>query len=593
MLLRLLTTTDLHGHLVAYDYIKGRSTQGGSLAGVARLIKEARAEAEADDTPVLLLDNGDTFQGTPLATHLAEQEVTPDHPIVASLNHLRYDALGVGNHDLDHGMPYLRAVAEALDMPLVCSNLVSPRVAPLASYALLSVEMPQGAPAPLTVGVMSVLPENTQLWQGHHLDPGASLEKPAETVARVASDLKQSGADIVVVLAHMGVGHKDGANNDTRAAQGILESAHIDALILGHTHRRLPSADYASRAGVDLDKCTVGGVPAVMAGHAGSDLGVLDLGLEHTAPDGWKVTSHHSALRPNGPAIKPDPAIRGFAQTAHAQVVNHLDAHVATSAQSMHSYFSLVSPAPTQNLVAQSKRALVADALAGTSLGHLPVLATAPAHGAGGRDGLSNYTCIPNGPVLRRHIAGLNPFANQTVGIRTTGTEMRNWLEHSALIFSQLTAKNKRQTLTNPDVPAFQFDTIFGLTYLIDPTAPAGHRIRNFRHEGTPVEPDQEFILATSYFRARGGGGYSAAATDKIVIGFEQPLNDSMINLLTSNAPVLKEYTPPWRFAPHLGVEATFLSHPQAVACLEDIAHLHPTPLGETSDGFIQIGITL
>lgn len=593
MFLRLLTTTDLHGHLVAYDYIKGQPTQGGSLAGVARLIKDARTEAEAAQTPVLLLDNGDTFQGTPLATHLAEQEVTPDHPIVASLNHLRYDALGVGNHDLDHGMPYLRAVADALDMPLVCSNLVSPRVAPLAGYALLPVKMPQDAPAPLMVGVMSVLPENTALWQGHHLDPDARLEKPAETVARVASDLRQAGADIVVVLAHMGVGHKDGTNNDMKAAQGILASAQIDALILGHTHRRLPSPDYATRAGVDLDKGTVGGVPAIMAGHAGSDLGVLDLRLEHSSQDGWKVTGHHSTLRPNGPALKPDPAILGFAQTAHAQVVSHLDAQVATSAQAMYSYFSLVSPAPTQHLIAQSKRALVGDALAGTSLGHLPVLATAPALGAGGRDGLSNYNCIPKGPVLRRHIAGLNPFANPTVGIRTTGTDLRNWLEHSALIFNQLTAQNEGQALTNSDVPAFQFDTIFGLTYLIDPTAPAGRRIQDLRHKDTPVAPDQEFILATSHFRASGGGGYSAAATDKIVIGFEQPLSDSMINLLTSNAPVLMGFHPPWRFAPDLGVGATFLSHPQAVECLEDIAHLRPTLLGETSDGFIKLAITL
>jgi len=269
--------------------------------------------------PVLLLDNGDTFQGTPLASYLAECDVTPDHPIVASLNHLRYDALGVGNHDLDHGMPYLRALAQTLDMPLLCSNLISPHSAPLQRYALLSVPLPQDAPAPLSIGVISVLPEHTAVWQAHHLNPDERLEEPAPTIDTLAQKLRHEGADIIVVLAHMGVGHKDAVGSNMRAAQGILASGHIDALVLGHTHRRLPSPDYSERIGVDLDACTVGGVPAIMAGHAGSDLGIMDLELEHTQQEGWRVVAHKCTLRPNSAAIKPDAVITRLAKKAHAR----------------------------------------------------------------------------------------------------------------------------------------------------------------------------------------------------------------------------------------------------------------------------------
>lgn len=85
---------------------------------------------------------------------------------------------------------------------------------------------------------------------------------------------------------------------------------------------------------------------------------------------------------------------------------------------------------------------------------------------------MSNYVHIPKGPVLRRHIAGLNPFANQTVGIHITGTHLHNWLEHAALLFATLSNQENAQMLVDSNVPAFQFDTIFGLSYTIDPSAP-------------------------------------------------------------------------------------------------------------------------
>ena len=593
MYLRLLTTTDLHGHLVSHDYIKGQPTQGNSLAGLSRLIKETRAQAETAQMPVLLLDNGDTFQGTPLASYLAECDVTPNHPIIASLNHLRYDALGVGNHDLDHGMPYLRAVAQALDMPLLCSNLISPHVAPLRRYALLSVPLPENAPAPLNVGVMSVLPEHTAVWQGHHLGHDERLEEPAQTIDTLAQTLRDEGADIIVVLAHMGVGHKNAVGSDMQAAQGILASGQIDALVLGHTHRRLPSPDYSERIGVDLDACTVGGVPAIMAGHAGSDLGVMDLKLAHTKEDGWQITGHECTLRPNSAAIMSDPVITRFAQKAHARVVAHLDEPLANTDHKLHTFFSLAAPAPTQHLTAQAQHAVIERALTGTPHAKLPLLATAPAHAAGGRDGLNNYVSIQTGKVLRRHIAGLNPFANQTIGVRITGAKLRAWLEHSALIFNELNQSNPRQMLTNTDVPAFQFDTIYGLTYQIDPTAKPYQRITALRHDDRPVAPEQEFILATSHFRASGGGGYAASPAHSVVARYEPALNDSMLETIASKHASPWGLNPPWRFAPDLGVGASFLSHPDALECLDDIAHLRPTLAGETADGFIKLAITL
>ena len=591
--IRLLATTDLHGHLLPHDYIKDQPTQGGGLAGLARLITEARDQAKQMQMPVVLLDNGDTFQGTPLASDLAEHDVCLDHPIVAAMNYLKYDAIGLGNHDLDHGLPYLKAVAAALNMPMLNSNLRNIDISPLCQSLLLPIDLGEQATAPLTLGILSVLPAQSAAWQRHHLSPETALEAPDATIRTAAASLRAQGADLIVVLGHMGVGNTDSTNAEMRASHALAETGEIDALILGHTHRRLPSIDYATRKGVNIQHSTVGDVPALMAGHAGSDLGMMDLTLDHDPTQGWRVTTHRCSLRPNGANVLPDPQIITLATKQHGQVRRELTKQVATTLKPLHSYFSLVSPAPTQHLTALAQHKQVSMALRNTAYADLPILSGSAANGAGGRDGPSNYVNIPQGPVLRRHIAGLNPFANQTVGIKITGDHLRNWLEHAALLFTRLSSRTPKQMPVDADVPAFQFDTIFGLHYSIDPSAPPYHRISQLKYNGEAVGADQLFILATTQFRATGGGGYPATPLSEIVCRISTPLQDTMINILTGSEAEPWQTIPPWRFAPLGGLKAVILTHPDAIECMTDIAHLQPELESSTPEGFIRLSITL
>jgi len=591
MQIRILTTTDLHGHLLRHDYIKDQPTAGGGLAGLARLIKEERAQATASGIPVVLLDNGDTFQGTPLATHLARSKVGPDHAIVACMNHLAYDAIGLGNHDLDHGLPYIKEVAGQLNMPLISSNLRN--IAPLQESLLLPVDLGADAPAPLTLGILSMLPSFSAAWQSYHLGTTPTTDESDTSVAAAAGALRDAGADLVIVLAHMGVGRKNGPNSDIRAAQALVQGGQIDALILGHTHRRLPSADYATREGIDIRNSTLCGIPALMAGHAGSDLGLMDLTLAHDAARGWTVSDHICTLRPNGANVAPDPQIVDLVTPTHDALRAHLSEQVATTPHDLHSFFSVVSPTPTQQLTAHTQQRLVSKALEGTDFANLPVLATAAAHGAGGRDGVGNYIHVPKGPVLRRHIAGLNPFTNRAMGILIDGAGLKRWLDHAALLFNTLDPTLPDQTLVNPDIPAYQFDTIFGLKYTIDPGAPQGARIGDLTYAGAPLIPDQKFILATNHFRVSGGGRYDATPQERIVVHETASVETGMLETLHAATPPPWGDAPPWRFAPSNPVLATILTHPDALGCISDISYLNPILKGSTPDGFIRLSVTL
>ncbi|WP_241484073.1 hypothetical protein [Ruegeria sp. ANG-R] len=55
-------------HLTSYDYYSDRPDPAVGFARTASLIHDAREQARRDSTLVLLFDNGDSLQGTPMGT---------------------------------------------------------------------------------------------------------------------------------------------------------------------------------------------------------------------------------------------------------------------------------------------------------------------------------------------------------------------------------------------------------------------------------------------------------------------------------------------------------------------------------------------
>lgn len=98
--LRIIETTDLHMHLFPYDYYAARRSATLGLARAAGLVKQLRAA-----TPNLLLfDNGDFLQGSPLGDYAASVRGLGHgdlHPAIAAMNRMGYDAVTVGNHEFN------------------------------------------------------------------------------------------------------------------------------------------------------------------------------------------------------------------------------------------------------------------------------------------------------------------------------------------------------------------------------------------------------------------------------------------------------------------------------------------------------------
>ena len=114
----LLGTTDLHGNLAPVDYFANRPANRG-LAKIATLTRRIRAE----QPNVLLLDSGDTIQGTPLAFYFARKEPDKPNPTIALMNALHYDAMTLGNHEFNFGLDNLWRAKREAKFPILAANV--------------------------------------------------------------------------------------------------------------------------------------------------------------------------------------------------------------------------------------------------------------------------------------------------------------------------------------------------------------------------------------------------------------------------------------------------------------------------------------
>ncbi len=585
---RVLATTDLHVQLLGYDYVNDRSVGHNGLAGLATLIEAARNEG----VPTLLVDNGDLLQGSALGETLAQRPVTPDHPIIASLNALSYDVIGVGNHDLDYGLTYLQRIVGLTKAPFISTNLELDADTAIARSTIVPCKVKDDVTSELRslqVGFLSVLPQLTNIWNKPMLNHKGWVKPARVAVEEALPELKAQGADVAILLAHMGI--EDSLPGDDVRQLATIPG--VDALIAGHTHQRLPVEDPRGFQDVDVDGAALGSYAAAMPGFSGSDLAVLDLSLRQTDTGEWQVTNHAVQLRANTADVPANPKIVSLCTPAHNQTRALLSEPLGVTSDPIHNFFSLAAPTQTCALHAAAKQRIVQDGLKDKPESELPLLTAVSAHTAGGRGGPDHYINIPSGKVFRRAVAGLSPYSNKVCALRITGAELRSWLEHTVGVFAHLAPDQPDQPLLRADRPAFHFDTIYGIRYAIDPTQTDGRRVSALTYENEEISDDQIFVIATSEFRAAGGGGGPQFGEDQVVFSGARSVNDAFFANVDQQALKVPALHAPWSFSCASPVQGLLHTSPKALKHMAEIAHLNPEPLDIDANGFLPVRLSL
>ncbi|MEZ5756077.1 MAG: bifunctional 2',3'-cyclic-nucleotide 2'-phosphodiesterase/3'-nucleotidase [Paracoccaceae bacterium] len=599
-ILRLLATTDLHAHAFGWDYHADRHQAGLGLSDLAHLIDDARSECPN----TLLLDNGDFLQGSPLGDWAAEQGADQPHPMISAMNALGYDAATLGNHEFSHGLPLLRrAIAEA-QFPMISANIRSVDDVPLVNRSIVierSMAAPDGAQRAIRIGITGIAPPQTIQWEAGSINGNLSAEDAVLAAAQEVRSLRMMGADVVILLAHTGIGPDgpdEGGTENVALPLAALSGA--DAMVLGHTHMVFPDPQESRQ---DSPPALLNGTPAVMPGYFGSHLGQIDMALRHDGR-GWSLSGARAELLPARPKPEIHPGIETVCGPAHQAARSWLGTRIGQTPVPLSSYFARVAPTDLLRLVAAAQAHHLGERLAQTPFADLPLLAAAAPFRAGGRGGPDYFTEIDAGPLELRHANDIYPFPNNVVGLLVSGAELEDWLERAVIQFATLKPGDRDIPLINPDHPGFDFDLIDGLSFEIDLShpprfdalgrlvAPGARRIRDLSHGGRAIHPEDRFILATNSYRAAGSGGFPACRRDRVILDDKTPTRAALVRYLEAGPPFRPGIGFDWRLRP-LGASALFETSTRAMTCLDHIATLHPEALPGPQPGVMRFRLKL
>lgn len=536
--LTLLATTDTHGTALDYDYFTGtpfgsadkpQNTRG--MDHLSTAIAQVRAEKGADS--VILLDNGDANQGSSLeSVYHANRGADTVDPMAAVSNHLAYDAGVVGNHEFNYGLADLQQYRGSLDFPLLGANVIDRATGKpyLEPYTIVEKTTADGHT--VKVGVVGVVTPGVRIWDAGKVKD-LEFQDMVEAARTWVPKAKEAGADVIVVAAHTGLdadGYQWNPKDLTEnVGRSIAEKVpDIDVVIGGHSHVTDEVQTYFTAPDGREVLYTQPGYHARFLSEVH-----LPLSLEN----GQVVVDWTDDEKPTATALKAadypaDPQIQQVIEPWHQKTVDWVGTVVATATEEMPAVESAWTDTAILDFINQVQSDELTRALKGTDNENLHVISEASP--------FSRTAVFRKGDVTIADMAALYVYDNTLVGVKLTGAQVKDYLEHAARYYQQQepgaeitdwsTVTNAQYPGDTRGIPDYAYDVLSGVNYHIDISKPVGERIQNLTFpDGTPVKDDDEFALAVNDYRQSGGSGYPHVVGAPVIYNEQQAIRDLMI----------------------------------------------------------------
>ena len=548
---KIMATSDMHNYIMNYDYYTTSESDDYGLVKISTVVNKFREDngkkGDKKLDNLIVVDNGDLIQGNPLGDYYARVEVVEKgqtHPVYKALETVGYDAATLGNHEFNYGLDYLKQITEDTKVPFVNANVYNATTnePEFEQFKIITEKVidESGNEHEIKVGITGFVPPQILNWDKLNLEGKVTVKDIKESAEEVVPKIKEAGADIVVALAHTGYGDGKYEQGGENQAYELTTVKGIDAVVGGHSHDIFPIDNFTEGndklKNVDIKKGTMNGIPTVQPSKYAEGVGVIDLKLKPEG-DRYKVLDSSSEYI-SVQDIENDEAVEDALEVEHKKVIDYVNSPVGKSESDIHTYFALESDNNAVQVISDAQieyaKSKIPEEDELKEYKDLPILSAAAPFKAGlSKDGTKadDYVDIEKGNISIKDVANIYKYPNTAVIMKLNGKDIKQWLEMSAGMFNTIDPnKSDAQELLNKNYPAFNFDTLDGLTYEIDITKKPKYnengeiinkdssRIVNLKHNGKDVKDADEFLVITNNYRASGGGNFPIFEGDNKVV---------------------------------------------------------------------------
>jgi 2',3'-cyclic-nucleotide 2'-phosphodiesterase / 3'-nucleotidase len=513
----ILSTTDMHGRIFPIDYYTNKYDNVG-IAKVATVVKQARK----DDPDLLLLDSGDTIQGTPLEYLHNKRNNTPPDPMMLTMNALKYDAMAVGNHEYNFGLKVLEKARSEAKFPWLSANTyeTGAKGTPSTHYQPYVIKEVQG----VKIGILGLTTPGIPYWENVPNYAGLEFHETVSEAKKWVPILRaKEKVDVVVIAMHMGIEedlrtgipNPSTVPNENAAIAIARQVPGVDAILMGHTHR-------------EVGDLFVNGVLLTQANRWASHVARVDLYLDKGDDNRWHVVAKSARTIPVTEKTEIDPEIAKLGEPYDKETQDWLGRNIGESSAELSAQGCRFQDSAIIDLI---QRAQLEAGKADVSMAAC----------------FNDRAHIPKGAVTVRDIAGLYEYENTLVTVELTGQQLKDALEHSTRYFKEYQPGKSLYDLVDTRIPGYNFDVAEGVRYDIDLTKPLGQRIVNLKFKGQPLSMTQKLRVVTNNYRVNGGGGFTMYKDAPVIYRSSAEVRELIIDWVEKNKSVPTQSTNNWR----------------------------------------------
>lgn len=394
----------------------------------------------------LLLNAGDVLHGTTFAT------ISSGQSVVDVMNQMGFSAMAAGNHDFNYGYQRLVELNSKANFPILAANVIDE-----GGNNILDTDIMYDVDG-IKVGVFGLSTEETKTKSSPANTEGLSFVNSVETAKAEVEKLKNSGAQIIICLSHLGE-DKESTETSTLIAENVPG---IDLIVDGHSHTELTNGRM-----------------------------VADTLIAQTKAHGNFIGDVTLLVDQNGNLVSKQAKLQPYKRMKHLEANKNTLDQIEAVANENKKVLSQEIGETGVELVGKREDVRSHETNLGDFIADAMIKATgadvAITNGGGIR------ASIEKGKITKENVLTVFPFTNYAVTLEVKGSVIKDALEHGLAETPELAGK---------------FPQIGGMTIKYDSTKEKGAKVTEIMVAGEPIDYEKTYKLVTNDFMSIGGDGY-------------------------------------------------------------------------------------